>query len=704
MKKLAIILVALSLLVGLGYGQSQAQAPVNQMAIDPGTIGDLLLFAPYDVRDVDGRTAAWQNFLVIENTSDKWTAFHLRFRAWKKSIEVYDHVILLSPFDVFWGVIQLATEDGTTREGNNQGIYPMGSNFIYKAGSVLFWTQDYETAYWSGLTYEDANAADTIIEPPAGWYWRTRFQPDLLDDCGFVADLNNLTPYEQYETQAGEIEAIGLWSLSNPLSPAADTSNLHNVVSNVYPETNTEGDPAINVFDVMNALYYEYSSLNPIARADGLQANPNRVVLINNTERAGSYNRLGLDCGNVLAGAFSMGDTTTGRFALANMVAISNFRTDNTFYTTGHYPTATPAAGQTAPWHRDGVAGGYIVFPIEALFWSWDATLDQARIPYYVNENWATTVGPGLRDGDDWNGELQVAGGCLPGYTIQPFNNMWSLDELEDVLANNEIWYHYFNNAFNSSFTTDVVIAFFTKHYHYFFADWPFWTVAAAPYTGGPPDAIMTQAQYWRAVYDYRGNRGATKIGGAIEYRDVEDECNPYDTIAEWFEYKYANGKVQAYAYVWDMEENKPSTTPDFQPPPGSPWHPAPPPSGRYIHHQVNIIRVMAPQPTETGHITDANGFLTNPAGYQYDKGHFALTGVALVNGQRASGTPVFQPESHYGLLDTDHQQAYFLPSIGVVIFDLNYVNQGVTSIDLYRMTMAPWHYRLAKTVNNGLL
>ena len=48
MKKLAIILVALSLLVGLGYGQSQAQAPVNQMAIDPGTIGDLLLFAPYE--------------------------------------------------------------------------------------------------------------------------------------------------------------------------------------------------------------------------------------------------------------------------------------------------------------------------------------------------------------------------------------------------------------------------------------------------------------------------------------------------------------------------------------------------------------------------------------------------------------------------------------------------------------------------------
>ncbi|RJR19301.1 MAG: hypothetical protein C4582_10605 [Desulfobacteraceae bacterium] len=694
MKKLAIILVALSLCIGLGYGQTLAQ-PVNQMEIDPGTIGDLLLFAPYDVRPVDGRTAAWQNFLVIENTSDKWTAFHLRFRSWKKSIEVYDHVILLSPFDVFWGVIQLATADGQTREGNNQGIYPAGSNHAYKAGDVLFWSMDYETCYWSGLTYEDANTLATVIDPPAGWYWMTRFQPDLLDDCGFIADLNNLTEYEQGELQAGEFEGIGLWSLTNPMA-GADTSNLHNVVANVYPETNTAGNPAINVFDVMNALYYEYTSLSPIARGDGLQLNP-RVVVINQVEDGNDNTpRAGLDCGNVLAGAFSMGDTTTGRFSLSNMVAISNFRTTNTFYTNGHLPL--PAAQGVAPWHRDMVAGGYIVFPIETLFWSWDATLDNGRIPYYVNENWATTVGPGLRDGDDWNGELQLTGGC-GNWTIQPFNNMWSLDELEEVLANNEIWYHYFNNAFNSIYTTDVVIGFFAKHYHYFFADWPYWTVAAAPYTGGPPNAINTQAQYWRALYDYRGNRGASKIGGAFAYRSVEagGGCNSSMTIAEWFQYKYANGKVQAYAYVWDMEENKPTTTPDFQPPPGSPWHPAPPPSGRYIHHEVNIIRVMAPTPTTTGYITDANGFLTNPPGYQYEAGHFALQGVALTNGQRASGTPIYQPVSHYGALDTtDYQQSYFLASIGVVIFDVNYANQGVTSIDLYRSAMAPWHYRLA--------
>jgi hypothetical protein len=700
MKKLVLILAALSLCIGLGYGQALAQAPVNQMKIDPGTIGDLLLFAPYDVRPVDGRTENWQNFLVIENTSDKWTAFHLRFRSWKKSIEVYDHVILLSPFDVFWAVIQLATSEGLTREGNNSGIYPAGSNHRYYPGDVLLWSKDYETCYWSGLTYEDGNSNASAIAPPGApgeWYWSTRFQPDLLDDCGFIADLNNLTAYEQAELQAGEIEAIGLWSLDNPLAPAADTSNLHNVVANVYPETNTAGNPAINVFDVMNALYYEYSSLSPITRVDGLNANP-RTVVINLVERAGSYSRLGLDCGNVLAGAFSMGDTTTGRFALSNMVAIANFRTTNSSYETGYYPQQFPGSGQVAPWHRDGVAGGYIVFPIETLFWSWDATLDNARIPYYVNENWATTVGPGLRDGDDWNGELQLTGGC-GNWDIQPFNNMWSLDELEEVLANNEIWYHYFNNAFNSDFNTDVVIAFFAKHYHYFFADWPYWTVTASPYTGGPPNAITNQAQYWRALYDYRGNRGASKIGGAFTYRSVEagTGCNSTSTIKDWFENKYKNGKVQAYAYVWDMEENKPTTQQDFQPPPGSPWHPAPPPSGRYIHHEVNIIRVMAPTPSITGFITDANGFLTNPPGYQYEAGQFALTGVALVNGQRASGTPVYSPTSHYGTLDTDYEQSYFLPSIGVVIFDLNYKNQSVASIDLYRSAMAPWHYRLAR-------
>lgn len=686
MKKLAVILVALTLCVGLGYGQALAQA-TNQMKIDPGTIGDLLLFAPYDVRAVDGRTAAWQNFLVIENTSDKWTAFHLRFRSWKKSIEVYDHVILLSPFDVFWAVIQLASDSGTTREGNHSGVYPAGSNHAYKEGDVLLWSYDYETCYWSGLTYEDATVGNGI-SAPTGWYWMTRFQYDLLDDCGFITsgatfadDYAGVTAAEQAEAQAGEFEAIGLWSLANPYAPSADTSDLWQVVTNVYPDNNTRGEPAINVFDVMNSLYYQYSALSPAeSRADGLQVG---TVIINDVEN-GTDNQLraGLDCGNVLAGAFSMGDTTTGRFSLSNMVAISNFRT-------------TRAVDANAPLHRDGVPGGYIVFPIETLFWSWDATLDNGRIPYYVNENWATTVGPGLRDGDDWNGERQLSGGCQP-YTIQDFNNMWSLDELETVLANNEIWYHYFNNAFNSEYTTDVVIGFFGKHYHYFFADWPYWTVNAAPYGG----SITTQALYWRALYDYRGARGAAKIGGATSFRDVEDECNTLNTIAEWFQHKYANGKVQAYSYIWDMEENKPTTQQDFQPPPGSPWHPAPPPSSRYIHHEVNIIRVMAPTPTTTGAITDANGFLTNPPGFQYEAGHFALTGVALVNGQRASGTPSIPgaPQSHYGQLDTtDYQQSYFLPSIGVVIFDVNYANQSVTSIDLYRSAMAPWHYRLAQ-------
>ena len=629
-KKLLMVALILSVALTVGAGKALA-AP----QIDPGGIGDLNLFGLYDVRDVDARTAGWQNFIVIENTSNQWTALHLRFRGWKKSIEVYDHVILLSPFDVFWCVLDRATEDGDTTDGQT-----------YIAGDTRIWSTDYETLYNSGLTY---------ATPANFTHWVTKFQADLLDDCGFIGDLGALTPLEQQEMQSGEVEIIGLWQLENPNAPDDDEHSLAAVVANVYP------DGAINIYDVMNALYYEYTALAPEARGDGWQlANP--VVLINDVENTST--RKGLDCGNVLASAMSMGDITNARFQLANFVAISDFRMD-----------------QMAATHRDGYAGGAIVHPVDTLFWSWDPVLDNGNTAYYVNANWATTVGATLMDGDDLIGDPQVTGGCAGRrITAGSPNNTWSLDDLETALANNQIWYQYFNNAYGANYTTDVVIAFFTKHHHFFFADWPYWNTNEAPYTAG---FGVNQQEYYRAVYDYRGDRGAVKIGGVAD-RSVEAGlffCNTTnETIEQWFMGAYDNGPVSAYPYVWDMDQNKPVTTPDYQPPPGSPWHPVPPPSTRRIPHEVNIIRVGWPTPATTGYITDATGFLTNPAPDNYEMGQFSLAGIALTNGQRELG-PIYQDGA-----------PYLAPSIGVVMFDLQY------GTGTYRSNMSPWHFRLVPT------
>ncbi|HPQ28094.1 MAG TPA: hypothetical protein PLQ82_06410, partial [Desulfobacteraceae bacterium] len=638
-----------------GVAQAPAQeAPIDNalvpaVAIDDGGIGDVLMFPIYDVRDVDNRTVQWQNFMVIENTSNQWTAFHLRFRSWKKSIEVYDHIILLSPFDVFWAVIDRAAGPGSTTDTPAQ---------TYTAGEVRIWSQDYHTLYNSGLTYWTPGAGQTEDDFPG---WLTKFQADLLDDCGFISNLSNLSDYDKYEMQAGHVEVIGVWQLSNPNAPGDDTHVLANVVNGgVYP------DGAVNVFDVMDALFYNYTSLAPLARI-GAWTNVNggdpTLVLIDSVEWGSDMTaRWGLDCGNVLAGAFSMGDTSNARLQLSNFVAVRDFR--------------TAVSDELPVIHRDGYVGGAIVYPVDTLFW----------IPYwvdshYINENWATTIGPGFRDGNDLIGTAQLTGGCN-SWAVDGFNNTWSLDDFEAALANNEIWYHYFDGAFmvpgQGLYTTDVVIDFFTKHYHFFFADWPYWN-SSTLYA-----AFANANDYYNAVYDYRGDKAA-KVGTWGAYRSVEDPCNGSDmTIKEWFDYQYGNGIVTGYPYVWDMEQNLPTSTPEYTPPPGSPWHPEPPPVCKYIKHEVNIIRVGAPAPVTTGLITDANGFLTNPKPWNwpadYTMGHFAMRDIALGNGQRQLG-PIYGDGGPYAL-----------PSIGVAIFDLNYDLAGM----LYRSMMAPWHYRLA--------
>jgi hypothetical protein len=637
-KKLFLFALVLGVIL-TGILPTHAAATVT---VDPGGIGDVNLCSLYDVRQVNGRTNGWQNFVVIENTSAQWTAVHLRFRGWKKSIEVFDHVILLSPYDVFWVVMQLATKSGQTSDSPAQN---------YTAGEVLLWSSDYETCYNSGLTYAPKSSFVA---------WVSKLQSDLLDDCGFIANLNSLTDLEKAETQAGEIEVIGLWQLSNPNDPLSDTHDLSDVVGEVYP------DGAINVYDVMNALYYDYTKLPADAPPAGTRTVvwPGGAGQITAVEYgADTTVRTVQDCGNVLASSISMSDVTNGRFQSANFVALKNFRTDNQA-------------------HRDLTTKGPIVYPIETLFWSWSKTPLDTNVPYYVNENWATTVGAGFIDGDDQTGVGQTTGGC-GNWTVDGFNNTWSLDDVETALSNSQIWYPYYNGAFGAQYTTDVVLSFITKHYHYFFADFPWFGKVTAPYLAGGGNDITTQAQYWEALYDYRGSRGPTKIGAFarrhVEYVDTLT-CNLNKlTIAGWFQSKYGNGPVSTATYVYDMDQNHPGA--DYTPPPGSPWHPVT--SGKFIPHEVNIVRVGAPTPTTTGYITDGNGILTNKDPNNYTMGQFQIVGTSLTNGQRQGG-PIYAGAPGAPV-------PYSLSAIGSVIFDLNYANQG--GIDLYRSTMAPWHY-----------
>jgi hypothetical protein len=616
-RKLSVILLALSIAITFGAGQAMATVSVSQ-----GTIGDVLMFSLYDVRDNDLRTTAWDNFLVIENTSGNWTAVQLRFRAYKKSIEVWDHVILLSPYDMFWLDI---VRDAATDE-------------------VKIWSNDYNTLQNSGLTYSPT-------EPFVDYLDTT-----LMVACGY--------PDDPVETQHGEIEVIGLWSLEIPddgdgdlatlPNGNEDTHNLSQVVRNTYEGYKVDGvtpeGSAINVYDVMYALFYEFTGdawdpLIPQLEVDwnaGWETYNDAQVVINEGEapdRAFNNERLALDCGNILTGAFEMGDIGNGRYELQNFVVLQDFRTDDS--TTG-----------TTDFHRDQYGGGEIVYPPTVMSSSIEIAtytdkfsgVFDTPLAYYLNESWSSTVGPGLRDGDDIKG-VNAGGG------VQYFNDIYSLDDVENALGKSNLWFHYFNDCFGFGYDTIVSMSFPTKHYHWFFCEPDLWAGSATVNGNWPwwEDSLCGDAQgYLTRITNLRKN---------IEY---------------YFYFEYNNGEVKADSRIWNDDEVL------FESKLGAPFSPNSW-DQVIIPHEVNSITVG-----------ECDGILSlcNPidalAGVPFDLGHFNIHNIRLMNGMRGH---------HFDAGDHDMYKPgtalpYPIYPVGGIVF-LNYT----AGFDIVRSCLTNWHY-----------
>jgi len=624
-----------ALIMGLTIGVSQASA---EIMISPGTIGDVLLFSLYDVReDPNFRTESWDNFLVIENTSGNWTAVTLRFRAYKKSIEVWDHVILLSPYDMFWA--DLLRTPG---------------------GGVTIWSNDENTLRNSGLLYEI---------PPGFRMWEDTFKTDLMVACGFDDDLA--------ETEMGEVEVIGLFSLESP--GGEDTHNLAEVVRDVYQDNYEAlmGYNVVNVYDVQYAGYYEFDPIgdgdNPPFIDECRQApqpntdtwwNPgweryiDAEVWINECEAPQGINcafdglcdgttRMLIDCPNVLTGAFEMGDVGNGRYELQNFTVLQDFRTDQVDQQ--GVPWAAGRTGELNGFHRDRYGSGEIVFPPtvmstdinEATYTGFPADgiftpVANTNIPaYYLNESWSSQQSAGLRDGDNVM--------ALNSPLCPPFNNIWSLDDVENALAKTSVWFHYFDDFLYDitgfGYITDLSVSFPTKHYHWFFELWPWWQV---PY---PDEQPSTYADY------------------IIQYREK---------IADVFDFAFDNGRIVADSAIWNDNEDL------YDPPPSS----GPSPithENVVIPHEVNYIRVGEP------------GLLYIDPALGFDIGHFRIDNIRTTNGLRGLG---FGPGDH-PIYRPNTAVDYSIYPVGAVTF-LNYaaVSPGVPLPGgLVRSTLSNWHY-----------
>lgn len=516
-KKLGLIFVAMVMCVAINYGQAIARTGIE---IAPGGIGDELN-GLYDLRPDADRTG-WQNFIVIENTSGNWTAAHLRFRAHKCSVEVWDKVILLSPYDVFW----LALE--------NDGD-----------GVIKMWSTDSDTLINSAL-------------PIVGGVWTDYFSRELMDEVGDESSID-----------FGHFEVIGLFQLATypGFVGAEDLHDLSSVVNDLYPYP--VGDGLIDVMDVLSAAYYDFSVVgDPQADLGWLTRNPEDLIIDEHEAANSMQTRRVNDCGNVLTGNFIWGDLVSAEMGMENMIASRNFRLDDSY---------------DEGWsmiHRDGHYSGAIVFHPRNVNPYLEPDLWANSPAFYLNPDWATQVGPTLRDGDALQAGFPVE--CADTEQGR-FNDVWSHYDVDLSYDKAEIWYNYFQDSpfdAGETYTTDIMLAFKTKYLNSVECDFPYWNGKAGGYA--------TLAQYYLAVAKARS---VTDDDGNWIGCNTDDIC-----------FKVA---------VWDMDENNPPENPP-EPSPGV-W--------RYplcLDDEVNIMRFSI----DAGAMNEPT-LLYSP----FEMGHFRLDG-----------------------------------------------------------------------------
>lgn len=652
MKKLMVLMMAAALCLGFS-GTGSADVMVAD-----GGIGDVLLGPLYDLRVDENRKdgevfgprqfSTWQNLFVIENTSPKWTAVHLRFREAKCSVEVWDHIILLSPYDMFWFGLDWYPGDAE--------IDP----------TVKIFSKDIETLVNSGMYL---NGVDGQGNP----FYYDFFRYDLLDElCNIGGDI-----------RFGHFEAIGLFQLDIPeeYTAAEDTHDLADVVYNLVDfDQDTDW---INVYDVLAAAYYYYKDGPQREMWRGWIERNQRGLQINNDWESGmdGYRRYVIDCGNVLTGNYVFGDLGTAEMGLENLVALRDFRTDQWEDIDGATDPNYTENGMYSYWHRDRHPSGAIVFPYEnlppylqpgifegatgapggappAACWQTIAFpfLCGDNPSWYLQPDFTTVQSATLRDGDSfqnaWAGSpgdvanlddtysqaFVAAIGSIPMKYDLGWSGVWSLDEVEFALAKSEIWYNYFQGAsFGGAevYSTEVVVTYPTKYFHVAYGGMPYWNKRKK----GPGSVDYIPS--WGFVDDYT------------------------DALIAWRCSVVCSGWVRLTSTMWDNDENLPN--------PGDPGpSPAPTRTDPRLYDETNIFWVTS----DPGLETNPNVLYT-----EYLLGHFRLNNFRDFT-------------LRYALLwggEPNNSAYWTLPPIGLVYF--RHTFESAVG-DTTRSAMAEWHYK----------
>lgn len=450
-------LVAMAMVLAFTAAPAYAQFAqgdiVPYMLEAEGSVADLLLGSIYDVRTATERAPSWENFLVIQNTSGNYVAGHLRFRSHTKSVEVWDHIIVLSPYDVFWCRLT----------GIDEG--------------VLIESTDAKTLAYSNLPVD------------ADGYWSDTFSPRLLEDLGFpVAGGESNAEEMKY----GHFEFIGLWSVT-PANWAGDAlSQLEaawgsedgnrpaaygpNGVSanNVLQDCPNVLTGSMELGDAEYGQYYAYN-LTAVENFRTDTANLDALIRFHRDQYPGGaivYPPAVLVHATTFDTGWCYGDADGGAVILD----------DKMYYVNPDWATAQ------GPTLRDGD--------------------DFMRVTdQFANGNNAYDDDGFFADGYQ----------LTAWYNMGGFNAEWSLNDVEWALRKAQLWAFYYNDFKGADYMTDAVFTYPTKYPHYFFDEFPWWggidlvSVPAQVGMQGPGFEYnyATCSNYWRAVDDYRAGLAA---------------------------------------------------------------------------------------------------------------------------------------------------------------------------------------------------
>lgn len=92
-------LVSVAVASALGGGALMLAAPAQAMNVSQNNLGQVLLFPYYTVKN------GYDTLFTITNTSNRTTVFKIRWREALNSREVRDFNVILSPYDVWTGVV-----------------------------------------------------------------------------------------------------------------------------------------------------------------------------------------------------------------------------------------------------------------------------------------------------------------------------------------------------------------------------------------------------------------------------------------------------------------------------------------------------------------------------------------------------------------------------------------------------------------------